>query len=147
MGFKVGFEDERAVDVGPVRCPDWLGRLATPMTVLGTAKERGETGVAIEPWPTQPVDGARARYQSRSFAVADDCVVLDPGKHSSLLLKHVVAGQVWRVVSNFVGRAAPFVAVKVRRARIGSCLRTSEHALCIWDQESAAWQKNSATST
>ncbi len=54
-----------------------------PAAVGLVAQQGGEAGVGIEPRPAQPVDRAVDGHQGGGLAVADQGVVLDPGRHQA----------------------------------------------------------------
>src|SRR5215472_7784653 len=80
-GRELGLEDQRVVAIAP---PDPRLRVDgrdLPASVLGRAEQRGEARAAVETRPTQPVDRAVAADQRRRFAVANERVILDRGRH------------------------------------------------------------------
>jgi hypothetical protein len=51
-------------------------------TVISRPKQCGKARRRIEPRPAQPIDRAVAAHQSRSPAVANQCIVFDAQRHS-----------------------------------------------------------------
>src|SRR5262245_52762848 len=76
-GLENRLQHHRAV---VVRAADpWrrIGWTDAPAPVLGRAEQSSKAGVAIEPRPAQPIDGAVATNESRGDAIADQRIILD----------------------------------------------------------------------
>src|ERR1019366_9396876 len=72
-----GFEHYRIFQVRARNLGGFGGGAYRPMTVFCMAEQRGETGAAVEAWPTQPIDAAIQSHQRRCRAIADNCIVLN----------------------------------------------------------------------
>ena len=72
-----GLQHHGAVSVGAADARLGIGWADPPSPVLGRAEQSRETGIAVEAWPAQPVDGAIATDQSGGRAIADQCIILD----------------------------------------------------------------------
>jgi hypothetical protein len=69
--FETSFQNQR---VRPISTGDGgpaITRRDLPMSVITRAEKRGEAGVRIEAWPTQPVERAIARDERGRLAIAD----------------------------------------------------------------------------
>ena len=56
-----------------------------PTAVFRRTEESRETGIRIEPWPTQPINGTIATDQRGCLAVTDKRVVFNPQRHAITL--------------------------------------------------------------
>jgi hypothetical protein len=45
--------------------------------MFGRAEQSREACIAVETWPAQPIDGTVATDEGGSYAIADQCIVLD----------------------------------------------------------------------
>ena len=77
-----------------------VGWADPPSPVLGRAEQSCETGIAVEAWPAQPVDGAIATDESGGRAIADQCIILDGerqvgahGRNDAAARRRAVLGQ------------------------------------------------------
>ena len=84
-GLEARLQDQRVGLISPCypRRPVLCGN--KPAAMVRRAEESRETGVGIEPWPTQPINGAIATDQRGCLAVADKRVVFNTQRHADIL--------------------------------------------------------------
>jgi hypothetical protein len=73
--------------VGAIAAPDATGgvtRSDAPMSVVGTAEQRGKDSSRIEARPAQPIDRAGTADERRGLAVADQAVIFDEFCHDPM---------------------------------------------------------------
>ncbi|GJE46333.1 hypothetical protein AEGHOMDF_5536 [Methylobacterium soli] len=83
-GRVAGLEDEGAVAVASAGLDVLRHGRETPEAVLWRAEQRGEAGGGVEVRKAQPVDAALPADQRGRVAIADERVILDPGRHRDL---------------------------------------------------------------
>jgi hypothetical protein len=78
-------QDQRVGLISPCYSDRSILRGNEPAAMFGRAEESRETSVRIEPWPTQPINGAVATDQRGRLAVADKRVVFNTQRHAVIL--------------------------------------------------------------
>ena len=81
------FEDQGVVAV-PARDlhPGIRAGAISQRPLLGRPQQRRKAGVGIEARPAQPVDRSITGDQACGFAIADECIILDAGRHRAFTL-------------------------------------------------------------
>jgi hypothetical protein len=80
-------QDQRVGLVSPCDPGRRVLRGNEPAAMVRRAEESRETGVGIEPRPTQPIDGTIAPDQRGRLAVADKRIVFNTQRHAIILWK------------------------------------------------------------